>query len=180
MSLFATAAFAAEFGQLVSGFLVEKGWRWIHWHQLIVNGGLMIAIAVVFEETRAPVLLSRRAKTLNDAPPSTSTPMGGVSGTRTHWKVKEDEERATIKQMLLTSVTRPFCEHEHIVLNRSALTSVLALLVREPVVFWFSMWGSFSWAVIFLYMTCLQQGRIMLTRLLQIFRICPVNLQHVL
>lgn len=166
MSLFATAAFSAEFGQLVSGFLVEKGWRWIHWHQLIVNGALMIAIALVFEETRAPVLLSRRAKMLNDAPPSTSTPTGGVSGTRTHWKVKEDEERATIKQMLLTSVTRPFCEHEHIVLNRSALTSVLDLLVREPVVFWFSMWGSFSWAVIFLYMTRLQQGRIMLTRLL--------------
>jgi hypothetical protein len=168
MSLFATAAFSAEFGQLVCGFLVEKGWRFIHWHQLIINGALMIAIAVVFEETRAPVLLSNRAKKLNDAPSSTSTPMGDVSGTRTHWKVKEDEERATIKQMLLTSVTRPFCEHEHIVLTSdgSALTSVLDLLVREPVVFWFSMWGSFSWAVIFLYMIRLQQGRIMLTRLL--------------
>lgn len=109
MSLFATASFSAGLGQLVSGFILEaKGWRWIHWHQLIINGVLMAIVALVFKETRGPVILSRRARALNHAASKSTSVLEDASKPRTQWRVKEDEQRATVKEMLLTSVTRPF------------------------------------------------------------------------
>jgi hypothetical protein len=52
---------------------------------------------------------------------------------RIRWKVKTDEERESITKMVTISVYRPF-----------------NLLVREPVVFFFSLWVAFSWAVLYL------------------------------
>jgi hypothetical protein len=52
---------------------------------------------------------------------------------RIRWKVKSDEERESISKMIGISVYRPF-----------------HLLVTEPVVFFFSLWVAFSWAVLYL------------------------------
>ncbi|KAK4671395.1 hypothetical protein QC764_600630 [Podospora pseudoanserina] len=133
MSLFATASFSGGIGQLASNFVVEPlGWRWIYWHQLIANALLMALIFFFFQECRGPLLLSRRAKILNSAD---SAPCNEkLSTPRITWKVKEEEERATLKQMIRISLTRPFY-----------------LLFTEPVVFWFSMWISFSWALLFMF-----------------------------
>ncbi|SPQ24577.1 7881fcc0-1448-42da-9042-cf1e0b06a140 [Thermothielavioides terrestris] len=52
---------------------------------------------------------------------------------RIRWLVKEDEERASLGQMIATSVSRPF-----------------HLLFTEPVVFFFSLWVAFAWGVLYL------------------------------
>ncbi|KAK4173617.1 putative multidrug efflux system [Triangularia setosa] len=133
MSLFATASFSGGIGQLASNFVIEPlGWRWIYWHQLIVNGILMVLIYSFFPECRGPVLLGKRAKILNSIDFSTYNEK--PPSCRITWKVREEEERADLKQMIRISLTRP-----------------LRLLFTEPVVFWFSMWISFSWALLFMF-----------------------------
>ncbi|KLU91714.1 hypothetical protein MAPG_10231 [Magnaporthiopsis poae ATCC 64411] len=52
---------------------------------------------------------------------------------RIRWKVKSDEERASIGKVISISVSRPF-----------------HLLFTEPVVFFFSLWVSFAWGVLYL------------------------------
>lgn len=148
MALFSGAAlFGTGLGPLVSGFIAQHTtWRWIFYLQVITCGVLMAAIVVFFKETRGSVLLSRKAKTLNKwyeqleqsgyygvMMPTTEDPEKRAPQ-RIRWKVKSDEERGTIVQMISLSLYRPF-----------------HLLFTEPVVFFFSLWISFSWAV--LYMT---------------------------
>jgi MFS family permease len=121
MSIFATASFSGGLGQLVSGFIVPvMGWRWIYWHQLIINGCLMLVIALIFKETRGPVLLSRKAKALNalleherlpESPPDPFLlPDEKSRNVQVRWKVEEDDKRASIRHMIKTSLTLPFCE----------------------------------------------------------------------
>lgn len=52
---------------------------------------------------------------------------------RVRWRVKADEERTTLGKAISISVSRPF-----------------HLLLTEPVVFFFSLWVSFAWAVLYL------------------------------
>jgi MFS family permease len=40
-------------------------WKWVFWHQVIAAALLMVALTLFFKETRASVLLSRKAKALN-------------------------------------------------------------------------------------------------------------------
>jgi hypothetical protein len=109
----------------------------------------VIIVFFFFAETRGSVLLSRKAKALNKyytaledagypgvmmpSSASTSDPQKKVAQ-RIRWKVLADEERSSIVTMLRISLLRPF-----------------TMLVTEPVVFFFSLWVSFSWGV--LYMT---------------------------
>ncbi|KAF2454335.1 major facilitator superfamily domain-containing protein [Lineolata rhizophorae] len=147
MALFSGAAlFGTGLGPLVCGFIAEyTSWRWIFWLQTILCGTIMVAIALFFQETRGSILLSRKARKLNkwyerreDAGyygvtmPSESDPEKSVPQ-RIRWKVKSDEERSSLATMIYISLYRPF-----------------HLLLTEPVVFWFSLWVSFSWAVLYL------------------------------
>jgi len=101
-----------------------------------------VLIIIVFKETRGSVLLSRKATKLNKYYQqredqgyygfdmlinNTPTPQ------RIRWKVKADEERASLKIMIFTSCYRPF-----------------ALLLLDPTVFFFSLWISFSWAILYM------------------------------
>ncbi|KAK3305644.1 major facilitator superfamily domain-containing protein [Chaetomium strumarium] len=52
---------------------------------------------------------------------------------RIRWRVKEDEERASLGKMIATSVSRPF-----------------HLLFTESVVFFFSLWVAFAWGILYL------------------------------
>lgn len=52
---------------------------------------------------------------------------------RLRWRVRSDEERSSLGKMISISVYRPF-----------------HLLITEPVVFSFSLWVSFAWAVLYL------------------------------
>lgn len=145
-------------------------WKWIFWHQVILGTVCMVALVVLFKESRGTVLLSRKAKALNkwyaqleeqghygvflDDEGTMSTPgspnassddekgsnktrvpsiPSGSPPTRIRWIVKEDEERSSLAKMITISVYRPF-----------------HLLFTEPVVFFFSLWVSFAWGVLYL------------------------------
>lgn len=155
-------------GQKLTG--ITAPWRWVFWHQVIIDGLCLLAIALFLPETRGSVLLIRKAKALNDwyealeergiygvwirphdsdvplEPTSSKSGDGALAaatemqvrndGTvllRIRWVVEDEQNRASLSRMIQVSVLRPF-----------------TLLITEPVVFSFSLWASFSWAVLFL------------------------------
>ncbi|KAH8655228.1 major facilitator superfamily domain-containing protein [Xylariales sp. PMI_506] len=161
-------------GEGITG--VGAKWRWVFWHQAILDAALVLALTVLFNESRGSVLLSRKAQKLNqwyealeakgafgvwirDAPDGravmaagdrsgptdvekAASPMGasvedlvgqGFKLQRIRWLVKEDEQRASLFTMITVSLVRPF-----------------HLLFTEPAVFFFSLWVSFAWAVLYL------------------------------
>ncbi|KAI9702254.1 MAG: hypothetical protein M1820_006186 [Bogoriella megaspora] len=148
MALFSGAAlFGTGLGPMVSGFIAQHiTWRWIFYLQVITDGLLIIFLIFFFQETRGSVLLSRKAHELNKwyeareqagyIGVSMPSPEDAEKRTpqRIRWKVKADEERGSLGQTIWISTYRPFL-----------------LLTTEPVVFFFALWISFSWAV--LYMT---------------------------
>lgn len=148
MALFSGAAlFGTGLGPVISGVVAyHTTWRWIFYLQVITCGVMMALIAVFFKETRGSVLLSQKAKKLNKWIAQLEsegcygftmpTPDGSKSllpPQRIRWKVKSDEERASLGSMIAISLYRPF-----------------HLLFTESVVFFFSLWISFSWAVLYL------------------------------
>lgn len=165
-------------GPLVASLMVEhlgSEWKWVVWHQVILDFAVIVTVVTLFRESRGPVLLSKRAKVLNkfydeleakgyfgvwvgtqndphvagaDQRDATNNDQdvtdvekgsGNVENInpaklqRIRWLVKEDEQRASIIQMMKTSLTRPF-----------------HFLFTEPIVFFFSLWVSFAWAVLYL------------------------------
>jgi len=147
MALFSgSALFGTSLGPLVCGFIAQNTtWRWIFYVQAISCGTMVALICVVFKETRGSVLLSRKARCLNkwyeareaagyygfEVP--NDKKHGSTTSQRLRWKVRSDEERASLSKMIGVSLYRPF-----------------HLLFTEPVVFWFSLWVAFSWAVLYL------------------------------
>ncbi|PVH88135.1 MFS multidrug transporter-like protein [Cadophora sp. DSE1049] len=145
MALFSGAAlFGTGMGPLVSGFVAQNtSWRWVFWVQVITCGCLITAVTLFFRETRGSILLSRKARCLNkwyeEREAAGYIGFDMVIGSektesqRIRWKVKSDEVRESIAKMIGISVYRPF-----------------HLLVTEPVVFFFSLWVAFAWAVLYL------------------------------
>ncbi|ROW14146.1 hypothetical protein VPNG_04343 [Cytospora leucostoma] len=72
-------------------------------------------------------------KVMTDLPRPRSGAVTTVSLTRLRWRVGSDDERASIGKMISISLYRPFF-----------------LLCTEPVVFFFSLWVSFAWAILYL------------------------------
>lgn len=107
--------------------------------QLIINGIGMAIAYLVLKETRGNVLLSRKAMVLNkwldemDASEESEKEPESSGGGKIRWKCRADEERESLAIVISVSLTRPF-----------------RLLFTEPVVFWFSMWVSFGWGVLYL------------------------------
>ncbi|KXS99248.1 hypothetical protein AC579_3916 [Pseudocercospora musae] len=161
MTLFSASALTGTgLGPLVSGFIGQNTtWRWIFYLQIIIDAVLIGFVILFFNETRGSVLLSRKAQKLNKYYESLESvgyygftissssmnmqsqlektpPTRPIQTTipRLRWKVVADEERASLTTMLRISLLRPF-----------------HMLFTEPVVFFFSLWISFSWGV--LYMT---------------------------
>jgi len=141
--------FGTGLGPLVSGFVAQNtSWRWVFYIQTITCGVLIAAVALFFKETRGSILLSRKARALNrwyeeleaagyisvDVPRAGDASSEKIPGRqRMRWKVKSDEDRASLAKMVSVSLLRPF-----------------HLLFTESVVFWFSLWVSFSWAILYL------------------------------
>ncbi|PWY67914.1 MFS transporter [Aspergillus heteromorphus CBS 117.55] len=142
MALFSGAAlFGTGLAPLISSVIVTRtSWRWVYWSHAIVSAVFVIIIYFFFKETRGSVLLSRKATALNKYYDQLEEAghFGVIMGEkneakRIRWKVKSDEQRESLMQMISISCYRPF-----------------HMLITEPVVFFFSLWVSFSWAVLYL------------------------------
>ena len=132
MALFAgSALFGTGLGPVCSGFLVQNmSWRWVFYIQVITCGFLILLVIVFFQETRGSVLLSKRARILNDW--YEAREKAGYFGfdmpvsedgvkkqsQRIRWKVKSDEERETLAKMIGISVYRPFRKGCHELVSR--------------------------------------------------------------
>ncbi|KAL8684078.1 MAG: hypothetical protein Q9224_006636, partial [Gallowayella concinna] len=136
MALFAGAALMGTgFGPLCSGFVAQHLlWRWVFYIQVMTSGFLILLVALFFKETRGSVLLSKRARLLNEWYEARekvglvgfempTDDAKGRESQRIRWKVKADEERESLAKMIGISIYRPF-----------------HLLTTEPVVFFFSLW----------------------------------------
>ena len=148
MALFAGGViFGTGLGPMIGGFIAEKmSWRWVFGVHAIITGAFMIIIVFFFRESRASVLLSRRAKLINEwyeACEAAGSPgvvfMDQEHGQklptprRLRWKTKADEDRPSLGQMIKISMFRPF-----------------VLLFTEPTVLFFSLWITFAWSILYL------------------------------
>ncbi|KAL5353112.1 hypothetical protein ACLOAV_001142 [Pseudogymnoascus australis] len=146
MALFAgVAIFGTGMGPLIASAIAQHlPWRWVFWVQAITCGVVVLAVILFLKESRGSVLLSKKAAALNkwyearEAAGYVGFDMPDESGCgevpqRIRWRVKSDEERESLMKMIKISVWRP-----------------IHLLATEPVVFWFSLWVSFAWAVLYL------------------------------
>ncbi|KAI1463269.1 MFS general substrate transporter [Daldinia caldariorum] len=186
MALFSGAVLVGTgLGPLVAAVMVQRWgdedrkWKWVFWHQVIIDFVLMVAVVAFFKESRGSVLLSRKAKVLNkwyeqledkgafgvyiSEPNGDSDILSRSAATkdlntsaaekrqkksdsafksnrdgdrgprRIRWVVREDEQRASLATMITVSLFRPFM-----------------FLFTEPIVFFFSLWVSFAWAILYL------------------------------
>ncbi|ODM23091.1 hypothetical protein SI65_00680 [Aspergillus cristatus] len=152
MTCFSSAAlFGTGLGPLICGFIAEyTTWRWIFYIQIIIGGMISGAVILFFRETRATVILRKKAKLLNQwmekleaaGVHGVQVP-GGEDGAsektmRIRWKIGAEEKRVNLAMMIRTSLLRPF-----------------QLLFTQPVVFFFSLWAAFSWSVLYINLSAI-------------------------
>jgi MFS family permease len=180
MALFSGAViFGTGAGALVGGAIMEdvedptRAWKWVFWHQVIMDSVLVVLLIFFFKESRASVLLERKAKALNTWYEKLEE--AGIYGVWVHESAStaEDTGPGSSNSTLPlppeiteagagTSPTKLRLQRIRWVSNnetqRPALTTILAtsvkrpfyLLFTEPVVFVFSLWAAFSWGVLYL------------------------------
>ncbi|KAI5286476.1 hypothetical protein KEM54_006762 [Ascosphaera aggregata] len=149
MAIFSAATlFGTGYGPLICGYMVSRHtWRWAFYMQAICNGAILVYGYLFLRESRADVLLSRRAAQLNKwyeeleatgnlgvvLPVDPEKPSATTRVVKLRWKCRSDDQRQSIMQIFIVSIYRPF-----------------NLLVTEPVVFFFSLWVAFAWGILFL------------------------------
>ncbi|CAO1631487.1 unnamed protein product [Sympodiomycopsis kandeliae] len=124
MAMFGCAAiFGTGIGPVWAGWVVQRsdlGWRWVQYIQAIFTGGGMLILALCLVETRGSVLLTWRAAKLRKE-----------TGDE-RYKAKAEEERSSLWIVISQSLTRP-----------------IWLLFTEPIVFFFGMWVSLMWLMLY-------------------------------
>lgn len=114
------AAYVADSHSLPGGGVYA--WRWIHWFQLIWTGLEAIYFIFFMPETRASVLLSRRAEKMRR-----ETGDAGIHA-------QADLERESLKTLISVSLTRPF-----------------HMFLRESIVISLSLYITLCWALLYLF-----------------------------
>ncbi|KAE8383088.1 MFS transporter [Aspergillus bertholletiae] len=142
MALFSSAALLGTgLAPLISSVVVyHSTWRWVYYSQGIVSGFCVVVMILFFQETRSTVLLQQKADALNKYYEKLEHLgyYGVILGDkgevrRIRWTQRDGEKHDSLREMIKVSCYRPFY-----------------MLVTEPVVFFFSLWLSFSWAVLYL------------------------------
>lgn len=132
MSLFGfTSVAGIALGPFLGSAILQinktQPWRWIFYIQIIYNAGLIPIFWCILRETRADVILARRAKKLRK---ETGEPVYAES---------ELTRQSTWTQLRL-SFSRP-----------------AHMLTTEPVVIFFTLWVSFAWGVLYLFFSSVVQ-----------------------
>lgn len=111
---------ATGLGPVAFGYLAQyRGFRYVSWALFAMSGAFAIFMPFVLDETRASVLLSRKAAKLRK-----------TTGDD-RYQSKDEFERASLAEMFKTSLSRP-----------------VRMLLTEPVLLAITLWISFSWAVL--------------------------------
>lgn len=122
MALFSgSALFGTGLAPMISGAIITRTtWRWVFYSHAIVSAVFVVMIYFFFNETRGSVLLSRKAAKLNqyyeqlEEAGHHGVILPNEEGSeekcirRIRWKVKSDEQRASIVTMIQISLYRPF------------------------------------------------------------------------
>lgn len=146
MAIYSASALAGTgFGPFISGFIVPRiSWRWVFWHQVIFLGIVMLFMIAFFKETRGSILLTKKAAKINkyldavNAANSTATEEKTNIPPAARYIVPGSASKSNLGHMIYLSLTTPF-----------------KLLFTEPVVFFFSLWASFAWGVLYLQLNVL-------------------------
>ncbi|GAA5941346.1 hypothetical protein JCM3775_001548 [Rhodotorula graminis] len=125
MALFSFAAFGATgIGPVVFGYLAQiKGFRAVSWVLFAMSAAFAAVLPLLLKETRASVLLSRKAARLRKE-----------TGEE-RYVSRDDFERGSIRQMMRTSLGRP-----------------VKMLLHEPVLIAMTAFISFAWGVLYLFL----------------------------
>ncbi|KAJ6103509.1 hypothetical protein N7486_005936 [Penicillium sp. IBT 16267x] len=102
-------------------------WRWISYIQIIYNAALIPVFWLILRETRADVILKKRAKKLRK---ETGRPI----------YAEADLDTTSIWKLLQVSFERS-----------------TRMLLTEPVVTFFTLWVSFAWGILFLFFSSVSQ-----------------------
>lgn len=122
-------------GPLVSGVIVDHlGWQWIFYLQLITTGSITAAIIFGFKETRGNVLLKRKCDALTAL---YATRSSGETDTHSWSPPVFQPQGDQSPNINLRVIYRSFA-------------FPMRLLGTESVVFWFSVWASFAWAILYM------------------------------
>lgn len=132
MSLFGfTSVAGIALGPFLGSAILQinktQKWRWIFYLQIIYNAGLIPIFWFILRETRADVILARRAKRLRK---ETGKPVYAES----------ELTRQSTWSLLRLSFSRP-----------------ARMLTTEPVVIFFTLWVSFAWGVLYLFFSSVVQ-----------------------
>ncbi|KAF2868277.1 major facilitator superfamily domain-containing protein [Massariosphaeria phaeospora] len=147
MALFASAAVSGiGLGPLVCGFIAEYAdWRWVFHLQTIIVAVLIGLTACFGRESRVNPILTQKAKVLNNwyekqerqgyyalvAKKEESEALNVLQSTRCRPRLQGDEPSG-LWQIFIQATIFP-----------------AKLLVTEGVVFFFSLWATFSWSVLY-------------------------------
>jgi MFS transporter, DHA1 family, multidrug resistance protein len=127
MVLFAFMVFAGPvLAQPIGGFIVingSLGWRWTEYICGILGGAALLSLVVVLKETSAPVILVRKARKLRKDNPNSSF-IAHREAIKITWKV----------------------------LVVDFLGAPLRLLTTDPIVLLMSLFGSFVYALLYLFL----------------------------
>ncbi|PYI27943.1 MFS general substrate transporter [Aspergillus indologenus CBS 114.80] len=132
MSLFGlTSVIGIALGPFIGSAIVQihkdDPWRWIFYIQIIYLTGLLPIFWFLLHETRADVILTRRAKKLRK---ETGRPI----------YAEAELDNTSVWRLLQISFERP-----------------TRMLLTEPVVIFFTLWISFAWGILYLFFSSVVQ-----------------------
>ncbi|KAK7458557.1 hypothetical protein CaCOL14_006988 [Colletotrichum acutatum] len=140
-------------GPMISGIIVDNlHWRWIFYVQMITVGSTTLAIFFFFAETRSNVVLERKCVALNNHFDGirllrVSSPIGDKNGLRQGTEELGEGQSQPVRVRFRAHFEGP--ELDMSIIWRS-FSFPLKLLCTESVVFWFSAWVSFAWAILYM------------------------------
>lgn len=117
------------FAPIISAFIVKNqnmGWRWTQYISGILSALAFIFTVFIFEETYAPVILVKKAKSLREE-----------TGNWGHYAPKE-ETSLNLQLMVKNNLARP-----------------LTMLIREPILFLITLYNAFIYGIMYLFLTAI-------------------------